>query len=195
MNETSKSAPARERHRDARYLTGRGLDIGCGPDPLPGAQKWDVQDGDAEYLATIPSESFDYVYSSHCLEHMRNVPRALSNWSRVVKAGGYLFIVVPEWTLYEHRQWPSPHNPDHKATFAVISSELPTRENHFTAADMIHLGGVNGMRLLEVRIEMDGFNWSAHTTVPPFNDQTMGAALAQAVFIFGKLPSENPIRR
>lgn len=187
MNETSKSSPARKRHNDSIYLTGRGLDIGCGPDPLPGAEKWDVQDGDAEYLATIHDESFDYVYSSHCLEHMRNAPGALRNWARVVKRGGFLFIVVPEWTLYEHSQWPSPHNPDHKATFAVISCDIPDRGNHFTTAGMIQLGGLMGLRLIEARIEMDGFNWSAHTTAPPFNDQTMGSALAQAVFIFEKL--------
>ena len=187
MNETSKSAPLRQRHLDdVLYLKGRGIDIGCGPDPLPGTEKWDAQDGDAEYLATIPDESFDYVYSSHCLEHMRNVPRALLNWSRVLKPGGFLFVVVPEWTLYEHRQWPSPHNPDHKATFAMISCDLQNRDNHFTIADMIQIGASFRLQLIEARIEMDGFNWSLHSTKPPFTDQTTGPALAQSVFVFEK---------
>lgn len=187
MNETSKSAPLRQRHLDdILYFKGRGIDIGCGPDPLPGAEKWDAQDGDAEYLATIPDESFDFVYSSHCLEHMRSVHRALLNWSRVLKVGGFLFVVVPEWTLYEHRQWPSLHNPDHKATFAMISCEPQNRGNHFTIADMIQIGNGFGLRLIEARLEMDGFDWSRHSTKPPFTDQTMGPALAQSVFVFEK---------
>ncbi len=193
MNETAKSKPCRDRHKDWRLFHGKGIDVGCGPDPLTvdGSEilRWDLSDGDAMYLATIRDETLDFVYSSHCLEHLRNVPLALRNWSRVTKMFGFVFVVVPEWTLYEHRQWPSPHNPDHKASFSIISAPTPTNHPHYTVENMNAIGEKAGLRLLDARIEMDGFEWRHHTETAPFLDQTMGNALAQAVFIFHKVTS------
>ena len=40
-------------------------------------------------------ESLDYVLSSHVIEHCFDPIKALEEWLRVVKKGGYLFIIVP----------------------------------------------------------------------------------------------------
>tara|TARA_B100001094_G_C18112357_1_gene761959 strand:- start:408 stop:1049 length:642 start_codon:yes stop_codon:yes gene_type:complete len=112
-----------------RYFVGKGLDIGGGPDPLglylelfprmQGVKIWDKTDGNAETLDTIESCIFDFVHSSHCLEHLDDPSQALQNWFRVLKPDGYLVIIVPDEDLYEQGEFPSTWNGDHKFTFTI----------------------------------------------------------------------------
>ena len=110
-----------------KYCQGAGLDIGYGSDPLlPTVAGWDYKHGDAQYLRGIKDESFDYVYSSHCLEHMVNVRVALQNWFRVVRKGGFLLLAVPDRDLYEKKnRLPSRWNADHKHMFLLGKAESP----------------------------------------------------------------------
>jgi SAM-dependent methyltransferase len=119
MDETSKSknfwGPL-----EKSILTGRGIDIGCGPDPItPEARRFDLEDGDANHISQYVHEQFDFVYSSHCLEHMHNPQDALLDWWKLVKPGGHLFFTVPDEDLYEQGVFPSRFNGDHKATFTI----------------------------------------------------------------------------
>jgi len=112
-----------------RYFVGKGLDIGGGPDPLGlylelfprmrGVKIWDKTDGNAETLDTIESCIFDFVHSSHCLEHLDDPSQALQNWFRVLKPDGYLVIMVPDEDMYEQGEFPSTWNGDHKFTFTI----------------------------------------------------------------------------
>ena len=43
----------------------------------------------------IPTESEDYVFSSHVLEHTPDLIKTLVEWYRVIKRGGYLFMIIP----------------------------------------------------------------------------------------------------
>jgi SAM-dependent methyltransferase len=119
MRESTKSRRVRGAEFYKRYFTGRTIDIGCGDDPVtPDAEPFDVQHGDANRILEYrPPESYDAVYSSHCLEHMRDVRAALAGWWALVKPGGVLVVVVPDEDLYEQGFWPSLFNADHKATF------------------------------------------------------------------------------
>ena len=110
-----------------RYCFGEGLDVGYGSDLIvPGCSGWDLRNGDAQYLAGIEDESFDFVYSSHCLEHMYDVQISLKNWFRVVKKGGYLLLAIPHRDLYEKKtQLPSRWNGDHKHMFLIGRAEPP----------------------------------------------------------------------
>ncbi|MCA3264382.1 MAG: tetratricopeptide repeat protein [Telmatospirillum sp.] len=121
------------RMADVRYATrffvGAGIDIGAGSDPLSlyaeqfplmtRLRVWDMPDGDAQKLATIPDESLDFAHSSHCLEHMVDPTAALQRWFAVVKPGGHLVLLIPDEDLYEQGIWPSNKNADHKWTFAL----------------------------------------------------------------------------
>ena len=61
-----------------KYTQGSGLDIGFGGDlVVPKAKGWDFEHGDAQYLKGLNDEQFDFVYSSHTLEHMQNHAVAL----------------------------------------------------------------------------------------------------------------------
>jgi ubiquinone/menaquinone biosynthesis C-methylase UbiE len=40
-------------------------------------------------------ESYDFIISSHVLEHFPDPIKALKEWYRVIKPGGYIFAIVP----------------------------------------------------------------------------------------------------
>lgn len=126
--ETSKARLRREREGFFhRYCQGKGLDIGYGGDLVcANAQGWDVEHGDAMYLEGLADASFDFVYSSHTLEHMKDLDIALKNWWRVLRSGGYLLLYVPHRELYEKKcDLPSRWNVDHKHYFLPESDEPP----------------------------------------------------------------------
>ncbi len=106
------------------YLLGRILDIGAGLDPITiDAEVFDKDQGDAQEVHLFfPMESFDTVFSSHCLEHMLNPLEAITSWFSLVKPGGYLIVIVPDEDLYEQGHFPSIFNSDHKATFTISKS-------------------------------------------------------------------------
>lgn len=102
---------------------GRGLDIGAGDDPLPFKEctPWDTKDGDANKIINyFPPQSFDYIHSSHCLEHLFDARESLRNWVSLVKHGGYVCFTVPDVGAYENFTYPSKYNPDHKASFSMV---------------------------------------------------------------------------
>lgn len=131
MGETSKAYQRRVRERFFdKYLKGKGVDIGCGNDKVtPGADEWDLyqvgQQGDATFMEGVPDGKYDWVYSSHCLEHLEDPREALRSWWRILKAGGNLIIFVPHRDLYEKRdQPPSRWNMEHKR-FYVPGRHIP----------------------------------------------------------------------
>jgi SAM-dependent methyltransferase len=116
-----------------KYIKGSGIDIGCGrlgsngADIIePNAMPWDKDNGDATFLIGVENNSFDYVYSSHCLEHINNPYLALKNWFRILKPEGYLILYVPHRDLYEKKKdLPSNWNGDHKFFLLPEIEELP----------------------------------------------------------------------
>ena len=102
-------------------MSGRVLDIGCGPDlVVEHAQPFDEEHGDANnILDYIAKESMDCVHSSHCLEHMYDPVQCLQGWWKCVRPGGFMITVVPEENLYEQHLWPPRFNKDHKSTFRL----------------------------------------------------------------------------
>jgi len=84
------------------YAKGWGVNIGCGPRPFPGAINVDLNpDALADVFAdaaNLPfySNRFDFLVSSHCLEHVQQAPLiVLREWLRVLKPGGVLAFIVP----------------------------------------------------------------------------------------------------
>jgi len=126
--ETAKARPRREQEGFfERYTLGNGLDIGFGGDLVcRNARGWDIEHGDAMFLSGLDAESFDFVYSSHTLEHMVDPVVALKNWWRVLKPGGTMILYIPHRDLYEKKQeLPSRWNLDHKHFFLPDTDEPP----------------------------------------------------------------------
>lgn len=125
MRETEKSRIVRDAEFFAQFFAGRVIDIGAGNCPVvPDAEIFDLAEGDANQILSERSpETYDTVYSSHCLEHMKDVPTALAEWWQLIRPGGYLVLIVPDEDLYEQGFWPSIFNHDHKATFRYEGNE------------------------------------------------------------------------
>jgi SAM-dependent methyltransferase len=135
MRECSKSIA--RRLSDSRfvrmYFAGHGVDIGGAPDPLclyqdlfplvASIKTWDLNDGDAQFMASVADNTYDFVFSSHCLEHLRDPAEGLRNWLRVVKPGGYIVFAIPDEDLYEQGVFPSTFNLDHKGTFTIYKPQ------------------------------------------------------------------------
>ncbi|MBM3315166.1 class I SAM-dependent methyltransferase [candidate division WOR-3 bacterium] len=126
--ETSKARARRLREGffDS-YCTGSGLDVGFGGDLLASnCRPWDFEHGDAQYLAGVGDHTFDFVYSSHTLEHLPDPATALRNWWRVLKPGGFLLLYVPHRDLFEKKQTlPSRWNREHLRFFLPDRDEPP----------------------------------------------------------------------
>ena len=139
MKECSKSIPRRlaDPNFSNRYFVGEGLDVGGKPDPLAmyaelfsrvtGIRTWDIEDGDAQFLKSVADASYDFVHSSHCLEHLNEPRDGLRNWLRVIKPGGHLVLTVPDEDLYEQGVFPSAFNRDHKHTFTIFKPKSWSR--------------------------------------------------------------------
>jgi hypothetical protein len=92
VKECSKSISRRlaDSNFTRKYFVGEGLDVGGKPDPLvlykelfcqmTAVKTWDWEDGDAQFLAGVPDGAFDFVHSSHCLEHLVDPVIGLANW-------------------------------------------------------------------------------------------------------------------
>jgi SAM-dependent methyltransferase len=133
-------------------LQGEGIDIGCGPDPvLPNVMPFDLAHGDANEILRFVHRKFDFVYASHCLEHMLDPRKAIGQWWELVKPGGALFVIVPDEDLYEQGFWPSRFNRDHKWTFTIAkhSSWSPVSVNLLELARTLPGGEVVDIRLFD----------------------------------------------
>lgn len=130
---------------------GKGLDIGGKPDPLclyselfPSIDcvtTWDWEDGDAQFLAGVQDSAYDFVHSSHCLEHLADPREGIKNWFRVIKPGGYLIVTVPDEDLYEQGVFPSEFNGDHKWTFTIFKQNSWSERSINLVELLMELGG------------------------------------------------------
>jgi len=93
---------------------GTGYDIGYSKPEwkLPGAVGIDIADGSGWSADTLPPETVDYIYSSHCLEHVDNWILTLEYWIEHIKPGGVLFLYLPDYSQTYWRPW---NNRKHKS--------------------------------------------------------------------------------
>ena len=191
-NETTKARL--RRLPDARfvdqYFVGVGIDIGCGDDSLGNhkdtytniteVKPWDLPDGDAQLMAGVEDNTYDFVHSSHCLEHMRDPFEAFGNWIRICKPQGYIVVTIPEEDLYEQGVWPSTFNHDHKTSWTIAKTESwsPVSQSLipflFSFLDQIEI----------IKIELVDHKFLYHIEEPI--DQTRGDAESAIEFIVRK---------
>ena len=90
-----------------KILKGKGLDIGCGHVEwsFPGSIPIDsniVNEWDANHL---PDRKYDYIFSSHCLEHISDWVGTLDYWHTKLRHGGILFMYLPHYSQEYWRPW------------------------------------------------------------------------------------------
>ncbi len=134
-------------------ITGRGIDIGCGRDPIvPNVRCFDVGDGDANRITDFVQERFDFVFASHCLEHMHDPRATLLDWWKLVEPGGHIYFLVPDEDLYEQGVFPGQFNKDHKATFTISKTKSwsPLSINVLELARSLPRGSLVSLELQDI---------------------------------------------
>lgn len=101
-----------------KFMQGNGCEIGYGSKNetiLPFCDGFDLNTpGYDGRVIPVVDGYYDYLYSSHCLEHIIDWHYALFEWMRVIKKGGFLIILVPHRDLYEKKlEMPSQFSGEH----------------------------------------------------------------------------------
>lgn len=84
---------------------------------------------DATDLSQIGQDTYDFLLSSNCLEHIANPLKALMEWKRVIKLGGCIVLVLPN----------KANNFDHKRPTTQFEHILDDFRNETTEYDLTHL--------------------------------------------------------
>ena len=86
---------------------GLGVDVGFNTKDwkFPGAIGADLDDKSNEYHAHNLPENLDYIYSSHCLEHIPDWVGTIEYWATKLKSNGVLFLYLPHRDQKYWRPW------------------------------------------------------------------------------------------
>lgn len=96
---------------------------------------------EATDLSFIQTASYDFVLSSHTLEHMANPLRALAEWLRVLKEQGALALVFP------HKEGTF----DHRRPVTTLEHLVEDFVKQTTEADLTHLDEI--LRLHDLSLD------------------------------------------
>ena len=90
-----------------KFCKGTGVDIGCNrlEWKFPDAYGIDLNFNDGNDAYNFSYDNLDYVYSSHCLEHLPDWISAIEYWTSKLKVGGVLFLYLPHYDQEYWRPW------------------------------------------------------------------------------------------
>ena len=98
------------------FCKGFGYDIGCMKKEwsFPGSYPIDLSFYDAWDSNNLPSTPPEYIFSSHCLEHVDDWVETMDYWYSRLVDGGVLFLYLPDYSQKYWRPW---NNRKHKHAF------------------------------------------------------------------------------
>ncbi len=98
------------------FCIGKGYDIGCMKVDwaYPGSIPIDLSFNDPWDANHLPDGQVDYMFSSHCLEHVPDWAGTLLYWTEKIRSGGTLFLYLPH---YDQKYWRPWNNRKHLHTF------------------------------------------------------------------------------
>jgi SAM-dependent methyltransferase len=96
-----------------KVCKGEGYDVGPRNREwgLPGAILIDQDFADNYHALNFPYQGVDYIFSSHCLEHVEDWIETMDYWYESIKRGGVLFLYLPHYSQEYWRPW---HNRKHR---------------------------------------------------------------------------------
>lgn len=133
------------------FTKGVGIEVGCGLNKIHSAAigvNIVLSDSDFGYpfgaqikadgmrLPWFSDNSLDYVFSSHCLEHFYEPETALIEWTRVLRIGGHLVMILPHKKFYPNIGQPNA-NRDHKHDF--LPSDIKEMIDKFGRYELIRI--------------------------------------------------------
>ena len=98
------------------FCKGFGYDIGCMKKEwsFPGSYPIDLSFYDEWDSNKLPSTPPEYIFSSHCLEHVDDWVETMDYWYDRLVDGGVLFLYLPDYSQKYWRPW---NNRKHKHAF------------------------------------------------------------------------------
>jgi len=86
---------------------GEGYDIGCmKPEwSFEGSTPIDLSFDDGYHATNLPKQNVDYIFSSHCLEHIVDWVGTMDYWYETLKPNGTLFLYLPDYSQEYWRPW------------------------------------------------------------------------------------------
>lgn len=109
----------------AHFCEGAGVDVGAGKWPFRDAVPVDIAPGGPQRdgccamslpMGPLDGGLWDYIFSSHCLEHLEDPVAALEHWRSRLRRGGVLFVYLPHPDMrywrpencrkHRHMWWP-----------------------------------------------------------------------------------------
>ncbi len=143
------------RQRLLPFLRGAVADLGHGGHKITrdaiGVDffKFDAFDwiGDVRDLWFFRDQSFDTVYSSHCLEDLWHPHQALAEWTRVLRPGGHLALFLPLRDFYPNVGTEGA-NPGHKDDYVPADVEGFLRD--LGGVEIVHSARVERENSFEV---------------------------------------------
>lgn len=113
----------------------RALDVGCGSRKLPGAVGIDILSVPGvdivHDLSMFPwplrDDEFDVIFVSHCLEHVDDLLKTLSEMNRISRTGAHIIIQVPYF-----RSTDAYTDPTHRHFFTSHSLDYFCQGEHIT---------------------------------------------------------------
>jgi len=119
-----------------KILFGKGVDVGCNRVEwmLPSTELRTVFPIDPVINGfdglSFPKNynNLDFIFSSHCLEHLPNWVDALNHWHNRLKVGGVVFLYLPDFSQEYWRNW---NNRKHVHCFTpeIIGAYFKTQPN------------------------------------------------------------------
>lgn len=117
MSYHSEAAKVRDMPNIMEFITGRIIDIGCGPakitDSAYGIDGRDLPGVNfitddvlslSDQLESCAHFPFDTVFSSHFLEHIAADYAALKDWSKLLRVGGHIVLYLPDGRHYNNSE-------------------------------------------------------------------------------------------
>lgn len=118
---------------------------------------------DAVDIPVIKDEQYDFVFSSHLLEHIANPLKAIKEWLRIIKKDGYLIIIVPEKSICF----------DHKRNYSKFSTLLEQYEKNVGEDDLSSLKEILMNHDLSQDIPAGTFEQFTKRCLDNFNNRCM----------------------
>lgn len=174
------------------YFVGDGIDLGCGDDciiqhkdefpKMLSCKAYDIEDGDAQYVANIADNTFDFVHSSHSLEHMKDPTVSILNWLRILKPGGHLIVTIPHKELYEHNFWPSRFNGGHITRWEIFNHN-PEKDSISLIKLLTTIPNAHNIKIKKIQLIEHYYDYN----LPDTHDQTGGPAECAIEFVVQKI--------
>lgn len=97
---------------------------------------------EASNLEKIPSDQYDFLIASHCLEHCANTLKTINEWLRVVKKGGVILLVLPD----------KRYTFDHKRSITKFEHLLKDFDDDIDETDLTHFNEIVALHDLKMDI-------------------------------------------